>query len=164
MLGKEGSLQPTCYHFFESKTPLQAVVSRACKNHGVSRSRTAWREVAVYTPFLRAKIKGKHRKRQTETITLAQKDGTHRNTSEHIRCWNRVESSQGECHLRSGQWVLASIVHVERTQNEVIVQHGRLFAPLVTPSLVHHEKNHEQTRHFPMKMAMARTSKANCGR
>ena len=81
MLGKEGSLQPTCYHFFESKTPLQAVVSRACKNHGVSR-----------------------------------------------------------CRLRSGQWVLASIVHVERTQNEVIVQHGRLFAPLVTPSLVYHEK------------------------
>ena len=71
MLGKEGSLQPTCYHFFESKTPLQAVVSRACKNHGVSRCRAAWREVAVYeplravkkdTPFLRAKIKGKHRK------------------------------------------------------------------------------------------------------
>ena len=94
MLGKEGSLQPTCYHFFESKTPLQAVVSRACKNHGVSRSRAAWREVAVYTPFLRAKIKGKHRKRQTETITLAQKDGTHRNTSEHIGTHPLLEQSR----------------------------------------------------------------------
>ena len=30
----------------------------------------------------------------------------------------------------SGQWVLASVVHVERPKAEVIVQHGHLVKPL----------------------------------